>query len=907
MTIKGQGEAIKDSSANQVIGYLILGVLFLCLLDAIHVLPFSYNYLIRIVGIELFFMLATILFYYTRSTNDLSSLFKPLRPPLEYLEFLYLYITSGVLILLVIQHLMNRPNIINLPHQIFAYLVLLTCITVLITRWFIRGQSILSVLVAVYFFFGSIFFSLTMDMSYKYYLLTVSFLFIALYHIPIIRGDKPPLLIPLAALAIAGLIGSLLGVSISFSMREYLRFLYCGGIFFTIWYLKDRREELNPLLNVIALQAIIIGIFGGYNFLSSGLNIGWRFAIRNRMWIMGIHPNALSSILILFLPLTFMAIFWADRKRSKIFFAVSTICALGCVVLTFSKGGLIGLGSGILFIAILYLSLKQGRELMTPRLAVSLAALLLTLAVIVPIFLSQSRWSREFITMNTLRSRFTIWRAILATIKDNPITGIGAHNNYYSARYAERIPLGEMEYFKEWMRWGVRGAHAHNTYLEIARSFGAIGFFALSLLLLAYVYHALRGIYRPDLQADRIYLALGALGAVVGLMVSSIIDYPFGFCAPALGFFSLLAITMRELYAAQSKHSNDDKHYYASDMQGYAVLFLVLFFIFRPWSADFLARGINELLPMDVDVRKRISFVIDPFTLFTKLAYAEEKLKDKEQSISGFKMLKSLLKYEPQNPFLIDKIGFAHYMMGEIEPALRLLKKAVKLDPYGLWNGDHYHRLAVVLAAFGRTDQAFDAIVEAIIRNPIMVTDRIWAKDKNHPASELHLSMCPDIKLADALAAIESKLRDLPPDSPQGKMLFNSLVKSYWSLERFDRLLDILDSRNLSYLVPIDRWKVMVKLILKPGDQPLQQRDVFKLLTEGDKYSHQESLRFKDKAIYSYLLATQIQPRNPAIYRRLADVTGQVEAYAKESRYFTRIYQRLSGEKSDKAIKRDER
>ena len=53
-------------------------------------------------------------------------------------------------------------------------------------------------------------------------------------------------------------------------------------------------------------------------------------------------------------------------------------------------------------------------------------------------------------------------------------------------------------------------------------------------------------------------------------------------------------------------------------------------------------------------------------------------------------MLEKAYQQEPEDPYIIDSIGWAHYLTGNYIKAEQLLKKAIQIMPYDPIVNDHY-------------------------------------------------------------------------------------------------------------------------------------------------------------------------------------------------------------------------
>ena len=117
--------------------------------------------------------------------------------------------------------------------------------------------------------------------------------------------------------------------------------------------------------------------------------------------------------------------------------------------------------------------------------------------------------------------RVQIWKDTTHLIRDYPLFGCGA-GSYASCflKYKKVAPMQTVDY-------------AHNDYLQVVAEFGIIGFVAGVVLVCRFLQLALRGARRAS-SADQRYVAIAGLGAMVAILLHSMVD--FNMYVPANGF-----------------------------------------------------------------------------------------------------------------------------------------------------------------------------------------------------------------------------------------------------------------------------------------------------------------------------------------------------------------------------------
>ncbi|TSC93069.1 MAG: O-antigen polymerase [Candidatus Berkelbacteria bacterium Licking1014_7] len=204
-------------------------------------------------------------------------------------------------------------------------------------------------------------------------------------------------------------------------------------------YLKYKNEVLN--LSIINLQTL---------FRPTGFSG---------------DPNYLALYLTVLIPLSFYLFFIFKNKIVKFFLLCSSLLFVGFVVLTYSRGGFLGLGL-VLFL----IFFKQGKHFL--RLG------LLIFLLVVVIFAS-SNYRQRILTIpglataekrlsdDSIDNRIFYSKLALQLFFQNPIIGVGL-GNFKIETPDTRVALSQV---------------THNTYLELAAETGIIGLSIFMILI----------------------------------------------------------------------------------------------------------------------------------------------------------------------------------------------------------------------------------------------------------------------------------------------------------------------------------------------------------------------------------------------------------------------------------------
>lgn len=319
--------------------------------------------------------------------------------------------------------------------------------------------------------------------------------------------DLPPGIVP----ALVFVVTVLLAASFSLMRADSVKVLPLYAVYFMAYFsaavLFKKRAILKTALFFQIISALLLSIYGIYHyfFVKAPTARAWvdieRFPeLATRVYATLDNPNVLAGYLVLVIPVA-LGLLWAHPgySRKVVYLALTGVLTL-CMILTFSRGGWLGLVMALLIFA----ALKE------PRLFI----LLLLLAFISPFFMPPVVADR-IASIGSLEDtsnafRVTIWVAVLRMITDFWLTGIGLGLTVFSRVY------------RDYMIAGTPAQHAHNLYLQIIIEMGIAGLLAFLWMMAAGISRALKCI-RTD---DRLSFVLaGIIGALGGHLLHSLFDY----------------------------------------------------------------------------------------------------------------------------------------------------------------------------------------------------------------------------------------------------------------------------------------------------------------------------------------------------------------------------------------------
>jgi len=283
--------------------------------------------------------------------------------------------------------------------------------------------------------------------------------------------------------------------------RQMIRFLiYSGALTAVVALVQFGLQFIIGLDATLNLWQKIIPLFLGESFSQSVLtHSSWLVDTNGQTVFRAIaffpDPHMLSLFLGLIFPWSVIFAFQkiiSKEKNGIIFLLISSVILLADL-LTFSRGGYLGLIGGILFAS--FFLIRKYRHKYTR------AFLVLFFVIIASFFIPNPLSQRLATSLNPAegsnQERLKNWEEALAIIQNQPLTGAGLGNYSLavlpSAEYRDPI-------------------YAHNLYLDIAAETGIFNGIIFVALLLSSIYA-----FAKKAKADIFYL-----GGILGLIVFAI-------------------------------------------------------------------------------------------------------------------------------------------------------------------------------------------------------------------------------------------------------------------------------------------------------------------------------------------------------------------------------------------------
>ncbi|OGW83173.1 MAG: hypothetical protein A2Z83_05980 [Omnitrophica bacterium GWA2_52_8] len=285
--------------------------------------------------------------------------------------------------------------------------------------------------------------------------------------------------------------------------------------FFLFWISAEafRVKERRDMFEKVFLAFFVVLLIDGYFQLISGVDLIRHFKAAHSS--AGYRVSAsfksyglLAAYLICTVPLLAVILLEASQKKgtalNRLICGAVLAGAVGLLVLTRSRGGVIAFFAGV----ILYLVLRRKWKAIAFGI---IAAAFLALAVPRTMLIHKNLEGGE----QSLIERYYLWDRAMNVIKAKPVQGTGI-NTYVTAH----------EKYDTTQNWRVRDYYAHNGYLQIAAETGVPSL----LLLLFYIFIFFRGLWKSGnrLLANRNRAkTVGIAFGLVNFLFFALIDTVF--------------------------------------------------------------------------------------------------------------------------------------------------------------------------------------------------------------------------------------------------------------------------------------------------------------------------------------------------------------------------------------------
>ncbi|MCW8332048.1 O-antigen ligase family protein [Photobacterium sp. SDRW27] len=302
---------------------------------------------------------------------------------------------------------------------------------------------------------------------------------------------------------------------------------------FAISWLPTKLSQLKMIPVLLIFSGLCIGLLALYNKANGiGLVEGTRVTIGRDIGSMLGDPNDLALVLQFPVAFALAYSFHGARWQRGLTFIILIILIMS-ILATQSRGGLLGIASGIFT-----LTLLKSRSIIMPIILSSIGLFLLVLFA--GISDRSSGGAAESGVDESAMGRLYAWQAAINMALANPFTGVGLNNFYFN-------------YYFYSPHWDGKNHAVHSTWLQIT---GETGFAGLVLFLLMVIgalkvsYLLLKRLENHEMKPLAQGLWLGMLSfCVSGTFLTQGTTWPLYILIGLLLALDRLTLTQGERYA----------------------------------------------------------------------------------------------------------------------------------------------------------------------------------------------------------------------------------------------------------------------------------------------------------------------------------------------------------------------
>jgi len=351
------------------------------------------------------------------------------------------------------------------------------------------------------------------------------------------------------------LVSFLVSQNHDWSVRKMVYLISIFPIYLVVSSLIKKNEVQIKLIKILVIGGGLVALLGVFQFLGQfylgkdkiytlwaekiappflGKSVT-QAVLENPSWLVNISgetylratasfpdPHMLSFFLGLLFPLA-LGLGFFERRKKMLWFILAGVILIADI-LTFSRGGYLGLIGGLIFF-LFFLWKKLG---WTGKKIVAVSILGFLLAIFYPSPISQRLQSSFDLKEGSNKGRLSIWEDSGKIIADNPLLGVGLGN------YA--LAIKPLATYRE-------PIYAHNTYLDIAAETGILN----ALIWILFLWVVIRDFMKKSLN-NPIFMA-GAVGIII-FSIHSVVE---------TAIYSPVVLCLFLIISALSNYQKDEK------------------------------------------------------------------------------------------------------------------------------------------------------------------------------------------------------------------------------------------------------------------------------------------------------------------------------------------------------------
>ncbi len=285
------------------------------------------------------------------------------------------------------------------------------------------------------------------------------------------------------------------------------------------------RRQVDRIIYLITAAGAVMSLFGILQALTGmESDKAWidedSFSdITLRVYAFLDNPNVLAEYLLLVIPFGVSCAVTAPSRRGRILGGLATAAMVVCMLLTYSRGGWLGL----LLAAALFLVLLDRRTVVLG------IAGIVALIFVLPDSILDRFTSITDMTDSSSSYRISIWLASLNMLRDYWLFGVGTGQAAFSRIY----PLYSFN--------AASAAHSHSLYLQVVCECGVLGLVTLGGAVFSCI-RAAGSALNAALDRRTRFQLIAVLSALTGFLVQSAVEYSFYNYRVMLMFWVVIAL-----------------------------------------------------------------------------------------------------------------------------------------------------------------------------------------------------------------------------------------------------------------------------------------------------------------------------------------------------------------------------